>query len=48
MDQSVKVRMDQGETVSMKTGIEVDGAIFRAFILALLSSQRLKMIMSYK
>jgi hypothetical protein len=48
MDQSFKVRMNQGETASMKTGIEVDDAIFRAFSIAVVYSQRLTMEMSYK
>jgi hypothetical protein len=48
MDQSVKVRMGQGETISLKIGIEVDDAIFRAFGLAVVSSHRLRMVMSYK
>ena len=38
MYQSVKVRLYQGETKNVKTGIEVDGAFFRALSLTAVSS----------
>ena len=48
MDPGVKVKLDQGETESVTTGIEVDDAIFKAFGLLVVSSQRLRIFMSHR